>query len=223
MEDCCELEGLLYFLNAPERELSQYFNSDLCFDCILKNRNFSESFLERNLCYLDIVILSYTQTLSEAFIIDNIENLSLEHVILNPSVSTGAKMYIFYTSRNYLDWDYISQNINEVCELILDYIKDYIDWETASIFWERGITLTNIYRNFLYNSDLKNIQDTVNSFDVMKTLDFCSICYTEDREDKVIFPCHKNHFFHKKCAEAWLLHQNKCPICRTTIEILKFE
>ncbi|SOV74612.1 RING zinc finger protein, putative [Plasmodium sp. gorilla clade G3] len=49
--------------------------------------------------------------------------------------------------------------------------------------------------------------------------DVCSICMMNyiNKDDVMIMPCDKRHFFHVNCLTKWLYKSQVCPICRTNI------
>ncbi|CAD8145530.1 unnamed protein product [Paramecium octaurelia] len=49
----------------------------------------------------------------------------------------------------------------------------------------------------------------------------CSICMTQfqDQEYIVTLPCSSTHRFHSSCIRSWLQVNNKCPLCRSEVNI----
>lgn len=49
----------------------------------------------------------------------------------------------------------------------------------------------------------------------------CAICMEEYQPDDEItpLPCDTRHFFHTKCIEDWLKHNNSCPLCKKPVTL----
>jgi len=42
--------------------------------------------------------------------------------------------------------------------------------------------------------------------------------FNDGKDDITPLAHNKDHFFHTKCLEEWLKHNNVCPICRCEIK-----
>ncbi|ETW27295.1 hypothetical protein PFFCH_05226 [Plasmodium falciparum FCH/4] len=67
--------------------------------------------------------------------------------------------------------------------------------------------------------DTNNYTDHDNQKIYNQNDDVCSICMMNyiNKDDVMIMPCDKRHFFHVNCLTKWLYKSQVCPICRTNI------
>ena len=47
----------------------------------------------------------------------------------------------------------------------------------------------------------------------------CPICYENFNPDSLVVVTTCSHLFHYDCLEKWLSRKDKCPLCRTTINL----
>lgn len=73
----------------------------------------------------------------------------------------------------------------------------------------------NLNNNQLPEHLINQFRDLINKY---KPKYECSICLEDISEGKTLEVVKCGHFFHNDCINAWLVNNDKCPLCRKKIK-----
>lgn len=69
-------------------------------------------------------------------------------------------------------------------------------------------------------AETETIEDILPDAVAEETLNCCICCNNYGPQDTVVvLPCGSGHYFHRDCAQAWLVRHPTCPLCRAFISI----
>lgn len=98
---------------------------------------------------------------------------------------------------------------NEILiDVLRSTIRPYIDFQG---YFEREFQQGLVSENLLNNSNV-GIFLTINKND-----DICPICIDHFVLNSIYRKLICNHVFHIKCIDKWFINNNKCPLCRNSI------
>jgi len=77
------------------------------------------------------------------------------------------------------------------------------------------IVMTNILPRYVIIKNIKIKEYTLNENNLDN--DRCPICLEDYNIGDTLNELICNHFYHKKCINNWIISNNNCPICRSSI------
>ena len=117
--------------------------------------------------------------------------------------------------------------MNMVCEALTDNIfREYISGNIVfSVIYRDAISLPEVGSDVVVKKKKREELKHLSKYRQIKKNDpligkTCTICFCEFKEGEYkreLDKC-KNHVFHKKCIDSWLITNMSCPICRISYE-----